>query len=182
MTGIFWKYSKARKMKENLITFLFQFESNYLTNFLTLIINIEPSPLFQKSSISVMWRIDGAQNQLALEHIPPHFHDLCWWRFWSLLVREINGKSSNSKSVLIFFIWAFNRGVLFYFFGTRVSHCYFTRSNLKKIRPLWFCLASLLEIHRHPHLSTAVAHREKSPSILSFTNIFLLGSSASRNS
>ena len=39
--------------------------------------NIEPSPLFQKSSISVMWRrIDGAQNQLALEHIPLHFHDL----------------------------------------------------------------------------------------------------------
>ena len=100
-----------------------------LTNLLTLIINIEPSPLFQKSSISVMWRIDGAQNQLALEHIPPHFHDLCWWRFWSLLVREINGKSSNSKSVLIFFIWAFNRGVLFYFFGTRVSHCYFTWSD-----------------------------------------------------
>ena len=31
-----------------------------------------------------------------------------------------------------------------------LSHCYFTRSNLKKIGPLQFCLLALLRIHQHP--------------------------------
>ena len=30
------------------------------------------------------------------------------------------------------------------------SHCYFTRSNLKKMGPLKFCSLALLGIHRHP--------------------------------
>ena len=30
-----------------------------------------------------------------------------------------------------------------------ISHCYFTRLNLKKMGPLQFCLPALLEIHRN---------------------------------
>ena len=30
-----------------------------------------------------------------------------------------------------------------------ILHCYFTRSNLKKMGPLQFCLPALLEIHRN---------------------------------
>ena len=33
--------------------------------------------------------------------------------------------------------------------GMQCTHCYFSRSNLRKMGPLQFCLLALLRIHRH---------------------------------